>query len=132
MLEGEDGELDAIVVSDGGIEESYDQSVQVAQELKDMGVNLYFIHIRSSAPSQSDKSRNYYAEKLMKEIGLEGNYQHIDMARGQISYLKRLMSLPKNLKKRKLRISGNIRFLSILLTTSLLKCKPYKCKHHRI
>jgi len=27
MLEGEDGELDAIVVSDGGIEESYDQSV---------------------------------------------------------------------------------------------------------
>jgi hypothetical protein len=79
MLEGEDGELDAIVISDGGIEEAYDQSVQIAQELKDMGVNLYFIHIRSSAPSQSDKTRNYYAETLMKEIGLEGNYQHIDM-----------------------------------------------------
>jgi uncharacterized membrane protein len=79
MLEGEDGELDAIVISDGGIEESYDKSVQVAQELKDMGVNLYFIHIRSSAPSQTDKSRNYYAEMLMQEIGLEANYQHIDM-----------------------------------------------------
>lgn len=79
MLEGEDGELDAIVISDGGIEESYDQSLQVAQELKDMGINLYFIHIRSSAPSQSDKTRNYYAEMLMKELGLEGNYQHIEM-----------------------------------------------------
>lgn len=79
-LEGkEDGELDAIVISDGGIEASYDKSVQAAQELKDMGVNLYFIHIRSPAPSQADKARNYYAEKLMKEIGLEGNYQHIDM-----------------------------------------------------
>lgn len=78
-LEGKDGELDAIVISDGGIEESYDNSVQAAQELKDMGVNLYFIHIRSSAPSQADKTRNYYAEKLMKEIGLEGNYQHIEM-----------------------------------------------------
>jgi uncharacterized membrane protein len=81
MLEGEDGELDAIVISDGGIEESYDQSVQVAKELKDMGVNLYFIHIRSSAPSQADKSRNYYAEMLMKELGLESNYQHIDMGK---------------------------------------------------
>jgi hypothetical protein len=79
ILESEDGELDAIVISDGGIEESYDQSVQIAQELKDMGVNLYFIHIRSSAPSQSDKTRNYYAEMLMQEIGLEGNYQHIEM-----------------------------------------------------
>lgn len=79
MLEGEDGELDAIVISDGGIEEAYDQSVQIAQELKDMDVNLYFIHIRSSAPSQSDKTRNYYAEMLMQEIGLEGNYKHIEM-----------------------------------------------------
>lgn len=79
MLESEDGELDAIVISDGGIEESYGQSVQIAQELKDMGVNLYFIHIRSSAPSQADRTRNYYAEMLMQEIGLEGNYQHIEM-----------------------------------------------------
>lgn len=79
MLEGEDGELDAIIISDGGIEESYDKSVQIAQELKDMGVNLYFIHIRSSAPSQSDKTRNYFAEMLMKGLGLESNYYHIDM-----------------------------------------------------
>ncbi|MDI9395681.1 MAG: VWA domain-containing protein [Euryarchaeota archaeon] len=79
VLEGKDSELDAIVISDGGIEVSYDKSVQAAQELKDMGVNLHFIHIRSSAPSQIFKVRNYYAEKMMKEIGLEGNYQHIEM-----------------------------------------------------
>lgn len=81
MFEGEDGELDAIIISDGGIEDSYDQSVQVAQELKDMGVNLYFIHIRSSAPSQADRTRNYYAEKLMQELGLGDaqHYQHIEM-----------------------------------------------------
>ena len=79
MFEGEDGELDAIIISDGGIEDSYDQSLQIARELKDMGVNLYFIHIRSSAPSQTDKTRNFYAEKLMQELGLENNYQHLDL-----------------------------------------------------
>lgn len=79
MLEGEDGELDAIIISDGGIEESYDKSLQTAKALKDMGVNLYFIHIRSSAPSQTDKTRTFYAEKLMQELGLENNYQHLDV-----------------------------------------------------
>jgi uncharacterized membrane protein len=79
MFEGEDGELDAIIISDGGIEDSYDQSLQTARELRDMGVNLYFIHIRSSAPSQADKTRNIYAEMLMQELGLEANYQHINM-----------------------------------------------------
>jgi hypothetical protein len=81
MFEGKDGELDAIIISDGGIEESYDQSLQIARELKDMGVNLFFIHISSPAPSQADKSRNYYAEMLMKELGLDDgvHYQHIEM-----------------------------------------------------
>ncbi|HIH75626.1 MAG TPA: VWA domain-containing protein [Methanosarcina sp.] len=79
MFEGEDGELDAIIISDGGIESSYDQSLQAARELRDMGVNLYFIHIRSSAPSQADKARNFYAEQLMRDLGLEANYQHINM-----------------------------------------------------
>ena len=80
MLEGEDGELDAIIISDGGIEDSYDQSLEAARELKDMGVKLYFIHIRSSAPSQIDKTRNIYAEKLMQELGLENSYFHINMS----------------------------------------------------
>ncbi|AKB37516.1 hypothetical protein MSSAC_2926 [Methanosarcina siciliae C2J] len=79
MLEGEDGELDAIIISDGGIEDSYDASLEVAKELQDMGVNLYFVHIRSSAPSQADQTRTLYAEKLMQELGLQNNYLHIDM-----------------------------------------------------
>jgi len=78
MLEGEDGELDAIIISDGGFEDSYDASLEAARELKDLGVNLYFVHIRSSAPSQIDQTRTFYAEKLMKELGFENNYYHID------------------------------------------------------
>ena len=79
MLETEDGELDAIVITDGGIEDSYGPSLAEAKELQDLGVQFYFIHIRSTAPSQLDPTRNYYAEKLMQELGLEENYFHIDM-----------------------------------------------------
>lgn len=79
MFTGKDGELDAIIISDGAIEDSYEPSLQAAKELQKLGVNLYFIHIRSVAPSQTDKSRNYYAEMLMKELGLEKNYFHINM-----------------------------------------------------
>ena len=57
MLTGKDGERDAIIISDGGIKESYDPSLQAAKELKDMGVNLYFIHVHSlAAPGQTDPS----------------------------------------------------------------------------
>ena len=49
MLTGKDGELDAIVISDGGIEDSYEPSLQAAKELKEMGVNLYFVHIHSAS-----------------------------------------------------------------------------------
>ncbi|MGB9938709.1 VWA domain-containing protein [Methanosarcina sp.] len=78
MLAGSDGELDAIIISDGAIEDSYEPSLQAAKELQELGVNLYFIHIRSVAPSQTDKTRNYYAENLMRELGLENNYFHIN------------------------------------------------------
>ncbi len=79
MLTGKDGELDAIVISDGAIKDSYGPSLQAAKELKKLGVNLYFIHIRSVAPSQTNETRQYYAENLMKELGLEDNYFHINM-----------------------------------------------------
>ncbi len=79
MLAGKDGELDAIIISDGAIEDSYKPSLQAAKELQELGVNLYFIHIRSVAPSQTDKTRNYYAENFMKELGLDDNYFHINM-----------------------------------------------------
>ena len=79
MLEGKDGELDTIIISDGGIEQSYEPSLQAAKDLQKLGVNLYFIHIHSAAPSQTDKARNYYAEMLMKELGLENNYKRINV-----------------------------------------------------
>lgn len=79
LLAGKDGELDAIIISDGGIEESYEPSLQAAKDLQKLGVNLYFIHVHSAAPSQTDKARNYYAETLMKELGLENNYKRINV-----------------------------------------------------
>lgn len=80
MLTGKEGELDAIIISDGAIEDSYKPGLQAAKELQKLGVNLYFIHIRSVAPSQTDKARNYYAGMFMKELGLENNYFHINMS----------------------------------------------------
>jgi len=81
MLAGETGERDAIIISDGGIEESYTPSLEVAKELKKTGVNLYFVHVLSPATSsQIDKTtRKYYAETLMQSLGLENNYMRINM-----------------------------------------------------
>lgn len=81
MLADKDGERDAIIISDGGIKESYDPSLQAAKELKDMGVNLYFIHVHSlAAPDQNDPAtKKFYAESLMQELGLENNYYRINL-----------------------------------------------------
>ena len=78
LLTGKEGRLDAIIISDGAIEDSYEASLKTAQDLKAMGVNLYFVQIRSPAPSQTNKARQYYAELLMKDIGLENNYMMIN------------------------------------------------------
>lgn len=72
----EAGELDIIIISDGGIEQSYASSLTIAKEIKKNGVNLYYIHIRSQAPSQYDKNQKAFAELLMKEI--DGTYFKID------------------------------------------------------
>ena len=89
MLAVKDGERDAIIISDGGVKESYDPSLQAAKELKSMGVNLYFIHVHSlAAPNQADpKTKEFYAESLMKELGLGGNYRKIELgSRADISF----------------------------------------------
>lgn len=78
ILTGKDGDLDAIIISDGAIKQSYEPSLQAAKELQKLGVNLYFIQVHSVAPSQINEKRQYYAENLMKELGLEKNYFHID------------------------------------------------------
>nr|WP_304364526.1 VWA domain-containing protein [Methanosarcina sp. KYL-1] len=96
MLESEDGELDAIVISDGGIEKSYDQSLKAARDLQDMGVNIYFIHIRSPAPSQTDlTTRTYYAERLMQELELEKNYFHIEQGERANIKFEKIEKLPE-------------------------------------
>ena len=73
-LESEVGELDVIIISDGGIETSYDAGLEIASQLHDDGVNLYFVHVRSSAPSQYDDRGNSYAEKLMNEFDEKGYF----------------------------------------------------------
>lgn len=78
LLTGKEGKLDAIIISDGAIEDSYEASLKTAQDLKAMGVNLYFVQIRSPAPSQTNQAKQYYAELLMKNIGLENNYMLIN------------------------------------------------------
>jgi uncharacterized membrane protein len=81
MLAGKEGERDAIILSDGGIKESYDQSLEAAKALRDAGVNLYFVHIHSlAAPSQTDlTTKKFYSESLMKELGLGNNYKRIEL-----------------------------------------------------
>lgn len=68
LSDGE-GELDVVVVSDGGIEQRYEEALQVATALSDAGVKLYYVHIKSSAPSQYDKFGNAFAKQLMDEVG---------------------------------------------------------------
>ncbi|MDY0387174.1 MAG: VWA domain-containing protein [Methanolobus sp.] len=75
-LENEVGELEIIIISDGGIEQAYDESLVIAEDIVGNGVNLYYVHIRSSAPSQRDVYGNIFAEELMDEVG--GTYFHID------------------------------------------------------
>ncbi len=76
-LESEVGELDVIIISDGGIETSYDAGLEIASQLHDDGVNLYYVHIKSSAPSQYDDRGVGYAQKLMDEV--DGTYFPIDI-----------------------------------------------------
>ncbi|WP_292467223.1 VWA domain-containing protein [Methanolobus sp.] len=75
-LQNEAGELQIIIISDGGIKYSYDDSLAIAENIVGEGVNLYYVHISSSAPSQVDDYGNLYAEKLMNEVG--GTYFHIE------------------------------------------------------
>ncbi|MDP2215841.1 MAG: hypothetical protein Q8J68_00895 [Methanolobus sp.] len=67
-LDNEAGELDIIIISDGGIEQSYTSSLAIAKEIKGEGVNLYYIHIRSSAPSQYNQNQVAFAQLLMQEV----------------------------------------------------------------
>ncbi|WP_445475740.1 hypothetical protein ACT9XH_03100 [Methanococcoides methylutens] len=67
-LENEVGELDIIIISDGGIEQSYEDALVVADEIGNGDIQFYYVHVKSSAPSQRDKFGNIYAEDLMESI----------------------------------------------------------------
>lgn len=78
-LQNEAGMMDVIIISDGGIEETYPESLEIAKELKEKGINLYFIHIKSPAPSQQDFDGTYFAKKLIEEVeGSDANYFYLE------------------------------------------------------
>lgn len=63
------GELDVIIVSDGGIADYYTQSLEVAKKLTEQNVKLYFVHVFSSATMYRDpKTRLIYGESLMQAV----------------------------------------------------------------
>ncbi|RNI09109.1 vWA domain-containing protein [Methanohalophilus halophilus] len=73
------GTLDLVIISDGGIEDSYEESLKIASDLKEDNVNFYFVHIRSSAPSQQDELGNVYAKNLVENVeGSTNNYFKLD------------------------------------------------------
>lgn len=67
-LQNSKGEMDVIIISDGGIEQRYKETSNVANALSNSKVKLYYVHIKSPAPSQFDKSGNVYAKKLMETV----------------------------------------------------------------
>ncbi len=67
-LENEAGEMDIIIISDGGIEKTYDESLVLAEDIYEADIDISYIHITSGAPSQIDDYGNYYAKKLIQEI----------------------------------------------------------------
>ncbi len=80
LLEEEDGELDIIIISDGGIglkEQQFQEAVNAAKEIQEQGVNLYFIHIEPSGyyTGRIDPKGELYSQKLMDAIG-RGNYHY--------------------------------------------------------
>ncbi|ABE51757.1 VWA domain-containing protein [Methanococcoides burtonii] len=76
-LETESGELDIIIISDGGFAQSYDESLKVVEEIHDEGIDFYFIHVHEQgAPSQYDQFGESYADKLMTSV--EGEYQLVE------------------------------------------------------
>ncbi|UGV41287.1 hypothetical protein J7W08_03020 [Methanococcoides orientis] len=67
-LENEVGELDIIIISDGGIEQSYEDSLVVADEIHNGDIQFFYVHVKSSAPSQRDQFGNIYSEDLMESV----------------------------------------------------------------
>ncbi|WP_321418304.1 hypothetical protein [uncultured Methanomethylovorans sp.] len=77
-LKSGSGELDVIIVSDGGISDYYTQSLEVAKKLAGQNVKMYFVHIFSTATQYRDPNTGLiYGESLMKAVN--GTYFQIKM-----------------------------------------------------
>ncbi|MGP8330895.1 MAG: VWA domain-containing protein [Methanosarcinaceae archaeon] len=68
LFEQSAGSQNIVILSDGGIEKYYDNTVEVAKRLHNNGVNIFFIHHTLS--DQFSK----YPNNLMTEIGEPQNY----------------------------------------------------------
>lgn len=67
-LQNSNGEIDVIIISDGGIEQRYKETLDTASSIKELGAKMYYIHVKSPAPSQYDKAGNAYAQELMNTV----------------------------------------------------------------
>ncbi|HJH32487.1 MAG TPA: VWA domain-containing protein [Methanosarcinaceae archaeon] len=68
VLEQSAGSQNIVILSDGGIERNYGNTVEVAKRLHNKGINLFFVHHTLLDTFSS------YPEKLMTEIGQPQNY----------------------------------------------------------
>jgi hypothetical protein len=83
-LDEQDGELEIIIISDGAIGNTYDDTLDIATSLHEKGISFYFLQIENNDPSQRfkiDDDGNYYAETLMEEV--EGSY--VPLERGEVA-----------------------------------------------
>ena len=104
-LEEEVGELDVIIISDGGIEESFDAGLEIASQLHEAGVNFYFIHVKiKQAPGipiysdpvygQTDDHNVVYAETLMDAV--DGIYFRVEAGQRANIIFEELEEPPKD------------------------------------
>jgi uncharacterized membrane protein len=77
-LEDEGTNLEIIIISDGGMGYNYDESLEIASEMHENGINFYYYHLTPSAAQALtvyDEDGEVYAKKLMDEV--DGYYTKI-------------------------------------------------------
>ncbi|MBP2029597.1 putative membrane protein [Methanohalophilus levihalophilus] len=79
-LQNEVGTKDIIIISDGGIRDRYDESLIIAEELKKLDVNFYFVHIATTRQQDAyDVDDVAFAQKFIQNIeGSTKNYFYLE------------------------------------------------------
>lgn len=78
-LNEEGGDMEIIILSDGGMGNSYDKALEIATEMHEDGIEFYYYHLKPSA-AQGNTVYDYdtdeiYAERLMSKV--DGHYEQI-------------------------------------------------------